>query len=328
MRSLARKQAYVFKKKQLASAQARSKEIEEEKVAQQPQQHSLDPRMQGPHDFSEQEPIPHPGTEREMRPKADHGETAYEGYGRLRDKVALITGADSGIGRAVAIAFAREGADIVVSYFNEEEDAKDTEKWIRDAGRECLLVSGDIQSEEHCLNLVARTIEYFGKLDILVNNAAFQMEHDNIDSLSTEEFERTFKTNVFATFWLSKAALRHMQPGSVILNTSSIQAYDPSPGMLAYSPSKAAILNFTKGLAKSAIKKGVRVNAVAPGPVWTPLIPSTLSHEHVKKFGENTLFERPAQPVEMAPIYAFLASNDARYVTGEVYSATGGRSPV
>jgi NAD(P)-dependent dehydrogenase (short-subunit alcohol dehydrogenase family) len=271
--------------------------------------------------------LPYPGTNEELKPKADHGEESYDGYGRLKDKVALITGADSGIGRAVAIALAREGADIVISYLEEHEDAKETEKWVRDAGREALIIPGDVQHEEHCEKLVNDAFRKFGKLDILVNNAAFQMERHDVREITTEEFERTFRTNVFAMFWLSKAALARMQPGGVIINTASIQAFEPSPGLLAYAPTKAAIVSFTKALSKTAIKSGVRVNAVAPGPVWTPLIPSTLDPEHVEKFGKDTPIGRAAQPAELAPIYAFLASSEARYITGEVFTASGGDTP-
>ncbi|MCU1338145.1 MAG: yghA [Bryobacterales bacterium] len=288
---------------------------------------TADPRNKGAKDVSQQKPIAPPGTEQEMTPKPDHGEHSYKGYGRLKDRVAVITGADSGIGRAVAIAFAREGADIVISYLNENEDAKETEKWVKDAGRRAVRIAGDIQNEQHCLQIIERTYGEFGRLDVLVNNAAFQMEHEGIQEFTTEEFERTFRTNVFATFWLSKAALPKMRAGGVIINTSSIQAYDPSPGLLAYAPTKAAIVGLTKALSKAAIKQGVRVNAVAPGPVWTPLVPSTLKPDHVKKFGQNSLFERPAQPAEIAPLYAFLASDDSSYVTGEVFAATGGRTP-
>ncbi|MGE0405748.1 MAG: SDR family oxidoreductase [Candidatus Korobacteraceae bacterium] len=286
-----------------------------------------DPRQQGPSDVSAQPQIEHPGKERGMNPKADHGEKSYRGYGRLKDRVALITGADSGIGRAVAIAFAREGADVVVSYLSEHEDAKETAKWVEQAGRKALTIAGDIQNEQHCLRLIEETYRQFGRLDTLVNNAAYQMEHEDIQEQTTEELERTFRTNVFAMHWLSLAAMKRMKPGSVILNTASIQAYDPNPGLLPYAATKAAIVNFTKALSKAAMEQGVRVNAIAPGPVWTPLIPSTLTEEHVHRFGKNTAFERPAQPAELAPIYAFLASDDARFVTGEVYGATGGNKP-
>jgi NAD(P)-dependent dehydrogenase (short-subunit alcohol dehydrogenase family) len=286
-----------------------------------------DPRKQGAQDVSAQDPQAHPGTEKEMTPTADHGQESYKGSGRLKDRVALITGADSGIGRAVAIAFAREGADVVISYLNEHDDAKETARWVEQAGRRALVIGGDIQDEQHCNSLVDRTLKDFGRLDTLVNNAAFQMEHDDIQEFTTEEFERTFRTNIFAMFWLCKRALPKMKPGSTIINTASIQAYDPNPGLLAYAPTKAAIVNFTKALAKKAIENGVRVNAIAPGPVWTPLIPATLKEDHVKKFGQNSSFERPAQPAELAPLFVFAASEESRYCTGEVFGATGGKTP-
>jgi NAD(P)-dependent dehydrogenase (short-subunit alcohol dehydrogenase family) len=261
-------------------------------------------------------------------PKADHGEESYRGLGRLEDRVALITGGDSGIGRAVAIAFAREGADVLISYLPEEErDAQDTRRWVDRAGRKAVTVAGDIREERHCTALVDRAFAEFGRLDILVNNAAFQSTHDRIDEFSTEEFDRTFKTNVYAMFWLCRAALPRMEAGSAIINTASIQAFDPSPNLLAYAATKGAIVNFTKALSHMAMKRGVRVNAVAPGPVWTPLIPSTMPAEKVRSFGKDTAFQRAAQPVEIAPLFVFLASNEARFVTGEVYGATGGQSP-
>ncbi len=242
--------------------------------------------------------------------------------------MALITGGDSGIGKAVAIAFAREGADILLSYLPEEEqDASDTAEWVEKAGRKVVKVPGDLQQEEHCTNIVDRAFKEFGKLDLLVNVAAFQMTHDKIEEFTTEEFDRTFKTNVYALFWLSRAALPRMKAGSVILNTASIQAYDPSPNLLPYAATKSAIVSMTKTLSEIGMKQGVRTNAVAPGPVWTPLIPATMPEEKVKKFGQDTSFERPAQPVEIAPIFVFLASNEARFVTGEVYGVTGGQTP-
>jgi NAD(P)-dependent dehydrogenase (short-subunit alcohol dehydrogenase family) len=286
-----------------------------------------DPRSQGIKDVSDQDQQAYPGTEKEMTPKADHGEESYKGSGRLKDRVALITGADSGIGRAVAIAFAREGADVIISYLNEHDDAKETAKWVEQAGRKAAVIAGDIQDENHCNSMVDRALKDFGHLDILVNNAAFQMEHEDIQDFTTEEFERTFRTNIYAMFWLCKRALPHMKPGSTIINTASIQAYDPNPGLLAYAPTKAAIVNFSKALAKKAIDNGVRVNVIAPGPVWTPLIPATLKEDHVKKFGENTSFGRTAQPAELAPLFVFAASDESRYCTGEVFGATGGRSP-
>ena len=288
----------------------------------------VDPKKQGPKPDYPQPAIDPPGSIDEMRPKADHGEESYRGLGRLKDRVALITGGDSGIGRAVAIAFAREGAHVVISHLPEEErDAADTRRWIEKAERRAITVAGDIQDEAHCDALVARAFDEFGRLDILINNAAFQTTHETIEEFTTDELDRTFRTNVYAMFWLCRAAMPRMKPGSVIINTASIQAFDPSPTLLAYAPTKAAIVNFSKALSQIAMKKGIRVNVVAPGPVWTPLIPSTLPQESVKKFGHDTQFERAAQPVEVAPLFVFLASNESRYVTGEVYGVTGGKMP-
>ena len=287
-----------------------------------------DPKAKGPTPEYPQKPIEPPGSDEEMTPRADHGETTYEGLGRLTDRATLITGGDSGIGRAVAIAFAREGADVVISYLPEEErDAQESARWVEKAGRKAVLAPGDIREEQHCVRLIDRAFDEFGKLDILVNNAAFQRTHDAIEEFSTEEFDATFRTNVYAMFWLCRTALPRMAPGSSIINTASIQAFDPSPKLLAYAPTKAAIVSFTKALAPMAMKRGVRVNAVAPGPVWTPLIPSTMPEDTVKKFGQDTAFGRAAQPVELAPLYVFLASNEARFVAGEVYGATGGKTP-
>ena len=289
---------------------------------------------QDPQDAGAKPPFPQapqaaPGSETEMTPKADHGESSYVGTGLLEGKVAIITGADSGIGRAVALAFAREGADILVSYLNEDEDAQETARLIEDAGRRAVLAPGDIQSEAFCQSLVTKAQNELGKLDILVNNAAFQMSHESLQDFTAEEWDKTFRTNVYALFYLSKAALAPgvLPAGGSIINTASIQGYDPSGGLLAYAPTKAAIINFTKALAPEALKQGVRVNAVAPGPVWTPLIPSTMPAEKAKTFGQDTAYGRPAQPAELAPLYVFLASKAASYVTGEVYGATGGQSP-
>jgi NAD(P)-dependent dehydrogenase (short-subunit alcohol dehydrogenase family) len=287
-----------------------------------------DQKRAAPEPPFDQEKISHPGSDAEMSPKADHGEESYRGYGRLKDRVALITGGDSGIGRAVALAYAREGADVAISYLpDEERDAVEAATWVQKAGRRALQLPGDVRDEEHCNQLIELTIREFGKIDILVNNAGFQTTHDSIEEFTTEEFDRTFKTNIYAMFWLCRAALPRMQEGSSIINTASIQSFDPSPNLLAYASTKAAIVNFTKGLAKTAMKRGVRVNAVAPGPVWTPLIPATMPEEKVKTFGKNTVFERAAQPVELAPLFVFLASNEARFATGEVYGATGGQTP-
>ena len=288
----------------------------------------MDPKKEGPKPEYPQPPIAPPGLERQMRPQADHGEESYRGLGRLEGRAALVTGGDSGIGRAVAIAYAREGADVLISYLPvEESDAQETARWVRQAGRRVVAVPGDIQDERYCAALVDRMFAEFGRLDILVNNAAFQMSHDRIEDFTTEEFDRTFRTNVYAMFWLCRAALPRMQSGGVIINTSSIQAYNPSPTLLAYAPTKAAIVSFTKALSHLAMQQSVRVNAVAPGPVWTPLIPSTMPNEHVRKFGHDTQFERTAQPVEIAPVFVFLASNESRFVTGEVYGVTGGKTP-
>ena len=287
-----------------------------------------DPKTAAPKPAFEQEKIPHPGSESEMNPEPDHGETSYQGFNRLKDRVALVTGADSGIGRAVALAFAREGADVALSYLKDEQrDGKESARWVEKAGRRALQIPGDLQDEKHCADMVRRVHDQFGKLDIVINNAGFQSTHESIEEFSTEEFDRTYKTNIYAMFWICRAALPLMKEGAAIINTASIQAFDPSPNLLAYASTKAAIVNFTKGLAKTAMKRGVRVNAVAPGPVWTPLIPATMPEEKVKTFGKNTVFERPAQPVELSPLFVFLASNEARFVTGEVYGATGGQTP-
>ena len=276
-------------------------------------------------DFPEQS-LDHPGLTGDMRPAPDHGEETYRGTGRLQGKRAVITGGDSGIGRAVAIAFAREGADVVLSYLEEEEpDARETARWVRDAGRKAVSVPGDIRSEEHCEAIISRTVEELGGIDILVNNAAYQMALDGIGSLTTEQLERTFRTNVFAMYWLCRAALRHMEPGAVIINSSSIQAYQPSPHLLDYAATKAAIVNFTKNLAQEVTERGIRVNSVAPGPIWTPLIPATMPAESVPSFGQKTPEGRAGQPAELAPAYVFLASQESSYITGETIGVTGGQ---
>jgi NAD(P)-dependent dehydrogenase (short-subunit alcohol dehydrogenase family) len=287
-----------------------------------------DPRELGPKPPFPEQQQSQPGTVRKLDPPADHGERSYKGASKLVDRVAIITGGDSGIGRATAIAFAREGADIILSHLPEEEtDAKQVESIITEAGRKIFRMPGDIRSPRYAESLVSAAFKQFNRLDIIVNNAAFQRTHVSIDEISPEEFEDTFRTNVFGTFYLTRAALPKLQPGAVILNTTSIQAYEPSESLLAYAATKASIANLTKSLAKLAAGRGVRVNAVAPGPVWTPLIPSTMGAEKVKTFGENTVFKRPAQPVELARVFVFLASDDASYVSGEIYGATGGRTP-
>jgi NAD(P)-dependent dehydrogenase (short-subunit alcohol dehydrogenase family) len=285
----------------------------------------VDPREAGPKPPYDGKPQAAPGSEEALRPKADHGETSYRGCGRLQGTAALITGADSGIGRAVAIAFAREGADILISYLNEHKDAEQTAAYVCRAGRKAVTVAGDVSSQQHCELLVERAVQEFGRLDILVSNAAMQSVHKEIDEWSPEEFDRTYKTNVYAMFYLCRAAISKMPPGGSIIATTSVQAFQPSGQLLAYSSTKDAIRTFIQGLAELAMERGIRANAVAPGPVWTPLIPSTMPAEKVKQFGKNTLIGRAAQPAELAPAFVFLASNDARYITGSVVDVTGGR---
>jgi NAD(P)-dependent dehydrogenase (short-subunit alcohol dehydrogenase family) len=288
-----------------------------------------DPRAaypQPPFPKQQQEP---PGTEAQLQPRADHGEETYRGAKRLTDRVAVITGGDSGIGKAVAIAFAREGADVVVNYLGEteEEDAQDTVRWVEDAGRRALPVRGDLRDEQFCRTLVERAADELGNLDILVNNAAWQDCGNRIEDVTTEEWRRIFATNIEAMFHLSKAAIPRMRQGGSILNTTSIQAYTPSPELLPYAATKGAILTFTKALAQDpgVLERALRVNGVAPGPIWTPLIPSTMPAEKAATFGENTPLGRAGQPAELAPIYVFLASQESSYITGEVIGVTGGR---
>jgi NAD(P)-dependent dehydrogenase (short-subunit alcohol dehydrogenase family) len=284
-----------------------------------------DPREKYPKPPYDQEPQPPPGDTDRMNPAADHGETSYRGSGKLTGRVAMITGGDSGIGRAVALAYAREGADVAVSYESEHDDARDTEKLVTAEGRKCLLLPGDIGREAHCKEIVERTVSELGRLDILVNNAAFQRSHQSIAEITAEELDKTFRVNLYAMFFLAKAALDHIGPGGSIINTTSIQSYQPSASLLAYAATKGAITNFTKGLSEEAIEKGIRVNAVAPGPVWTPLIPSTLPPERVKEFGKDTPVGRAAQPAELAPVYVLLASDEASFITGAIYEVTGGK---
>jgi NAD(P)-dependent dehydrogenase (short-subunit alcohol dehydrogenase family) len=265
------------------------------------------------------------GLESEMEPRPDYGEESYRGSGKLEGKAAIITGGDSGIGRAVALAFAREGADVLISYLDEHSDAEETVRIVEKEGKRCVAVPGDIGEEAHCQALVQRAIDEFGRLDILVNNAAYQDVIQSIEEVTEEMLHHTYRTNIFAMFYLCKAAIPHMQPGSTIVNTTSIQAYQPSPTLLPYSSTKGAILTFTKGLSEEAIKKGIRVNAVAPGPIWTPLIPASFPGEKVSKFGKDTPMERPGQPAELAPVFVFLASQDSTYITGECIGVTGGK---
>ncbi|MGW8948909.1 SDR family oxidoreductase [Streptomyces sp. NPDC055709] len=267
---------------------------------------------------------PHPGWTGPMDPPPDHGETSYEGRGLLAGRAAVITGGDSGIGRAVALAYAREGADVLFTHLPEEEDeARETSRLVEEAGRKAVAVCCDIREEEQCRALVGRAVEEFGRIDILVNNAAYQMSQpDGIAAISTEQFDRVMKTNLYGMFWLSKMALPHIPEGGSIINSTSVQAYKPSPHLLDYATTKGAIVTFTQGLAQMVVQDGVRVNAVAPGPVWTPLIPATMPD--TVEFGKQSPLGRPAQPAEMAPAYVFLASEQASFITAAIINATGG----
>lgn len=266
-----------------------------------------------------------PGTTASMTPKPDHGEKSYEGSGRLQDKVAIITGGDSGIGRAVAIAFAREGADVVLSFLPEEaEDARETAGWIEKAGRRFALVPGDVKDRAVCREIIDRTMAEFGKIDVLVNNAAFQIERDDIEDVSEDEWDETFATNAGSVFRLTRLALRHMQRGGSLIHTVSVNADQPKPKLLAYSATKAAIQNFSGGVATLLGPRGIRSNTVAPGPIWTPLIPATMDGEHVRVFGGDTPLGRPGQPAELAAPYVMLASDEASYISGANIAVTGG----
>ena len=268
-----------------------------------------------------------PGTEDQMKPIADHGEESYVGSGKLQGRKAVITGGDSGIGKAVAIAFAREGADVLISYLDssEDKDAEDTADYVRKSGGEAILIKGDIRDEAHCKHIIDEAVKAFGQIDILVNNAAFQMSRKDLQEIPSDEWEKTFDTNINAMFYLCKAAEPFMKPGSNIINTTSVNAYSPTPILLHYAATKAAIQNFTANLAQILLEsgKGIRVNAVAPGPIWTPLIPSTMPN--AETFGDNTPMGRPGQPVEVSPAYVFLASDDASYISGATLPVTGGR---
>jgi NAD(P)-dependent dehydrogenase (short-subunit alcohol dehydrogenase family) len=265
-----------------------------------------------------------PGTTGAMTPKPDHGEESYQGSGKLTGKSAVITGADSGIGRAVAIAFAREGADVLISYLNEHEDAKETQRWVEKAGRRAVLVPGDLQDPAHCRSIIATAAEAFGKVDILVNNAAFQMSHETLEEIPDEEWDRTIATNLSAYFHLTKAVLPHMPKGGSIIGSSSINSDNPRPDLLPYDVTKAGVANYSAGLAQLLGPKGIRVNSVAPGPIWTPLIPATMPEDQVESFGEQTPLGRAGQPAELAPVYVLLASDDGSYVSGARVAVTGG----
>ena len=290
------------------------------------QYQAVDPTDAHPQPDTEGERIDHPGRTTDMQDKPDHGEESYRGSGKLTGRKAVITGGDSGIGRAVALAFAREGADVLISYLpDEEEDAQQTVRLIEDAGRAAVPVPGDIRSEEHCQKIIQTAVEKLGGIDILVNNAAYQMmQAGGIADISTEQFDRVLKTNLYAMFWLCKAAIPHLPPGSAIINTSSIQAFNPSPELLDYATTKAGIVNFTKALAADVAEKGIRVNSVAPGPIWTPLIPATMTDENIAEHGLSTPLGRAGQPAEVAPAFVFFASGESTYITAEVLGVTGG----
>lgn len=266
-----------------------------------------------------------PGRTATMQPVPDHGEESYRGSGKLSGKKVIITGGDSGIGRAVAIAFAREGADILISYLDEEEDAQETRRWIEEAGRKAILVPGDIQDPRHCRTIIEKAVAELGGIDVLVNNAAHQATFHDISDISDLEWEKTFKVNIHAMFFLTKAAVAHMKPGASIINTASINSDNPNPTLLAYATTKGAIQNFTAGLAQLLAEKGIRANAVAPGPIWTPLIPSTMPVESVENFGKQVPMKRPGQPAELATAYVMLADPLSSYVSGATIAVTGGK---
>jgi NAD(P)-dependent dehydrogenase (short-subunit alcohol dehydrogenase family) len=277
-------------------------------------------------DLQKSEPVQEPpGTLAAMRRKPDHGEDSYRGSGRLEGKRAIVTGGDSGIGRAVAIAFAREGADVLIAYLSEHGDAEETAKLVEDAGRRAVLVPGDLADPDHCRHIVDRAVAELGGIDVLVNNAAYQMTHETLEEITDQEWQHTFDVNITSMFRLAKAALPHLREGASIINTSSVNYDMPRPTLLPYATTKGAIANFTAGLAQLLGERGIRVNAVAPGPVWTPLIPSTLPPEHVEKFGQNTPLGRPGEPKEVAPAYVLLASDEASFISGAVVPVTGGK---
>jgi NAD(P)-dependent dehydrogenase (short-subunit alcohol dehydrogenase family) len=271
----------------------------------------------------QQQPVP--GIQALMDPVPDCGEQSYRGSGKLTGKKAVITGGDSGIGRAVAIAFAREGADVLISYLNEDEDANEVARLVEEAGRKCVLVSGDLSDPNHCREVISRAVDEFGNIDVLVNNAAYQMTHETLDEISDEEWEYTFRVNIGAYFYLLKAALPHMRPGSSVIGSSSVNSDMPSPTLAPYAATKAAIANFSASVAQLLGEKGIRVNSVAPGPIWTPLIPATMPSKKVQSFGDDTPLGRAGQPVELAPVYVLLASDEGSYISGARVAVTGGR---
>lgn len=265
-----------------------------------------------------------PGRTAPMEPKPDHGEQSYKGSGRLHGKAAIITGGDSGIGRAIAIAFSREGADVLIAYLDEDDDANETRQWVESAGRRAVLVKGDITDRAHCREIIRQAVAAFGRIDVLVNNAAHQNTFAELEDIDDDEWDKTFDTNIGAMFRITKAAVKHMERGASIINTTSVNADKPNPTLLAYASTKGAIQNFTGGLAQMLAKRGIRVNCVAPGPIWTPLIPSTMSEEQVANFGKQVPMERPGQPAELAPVYVMLAADSASYVSGATIAVTGG----
>jgi NAD(P)-dependent dehydrogenase (short-subunit alcohol dehydrogenase family) len=285
-----------------------------------------DPKDQGKKPPFPQEEQTQPGSEQEMSPRPDYGEESYRSFGRLKGRVAVITGADSGIGRAVALAFAREGADVVISYLNEHRDAQETKRVVESAGRRAELVAADLAEESQCRRVIEEAVRAFGRIHLLVNNAAFQGKAvERFEELDAARIERTFRVNVEAMFHLVRYALPHFEKGGAIINSASVQAYHPNASILDYAATKGAIVTFTKGLAQELIDRGIRVNCVAPGPVWTPLVAQSFDREKLKEFGKNYPMERPAQPAELAPAYVFLASDESRYVNGEVLGVTGGK---
>src|SRR5690606_13707228 len=279
---------------------------------------------ESPNTLPPQEQSRQPGRQSEMHPQPSSGERRYFAAGKLKDRVAIITGGDSGIGRGVAIAFAKEGADLLICYYDEHNDAEETRRLVEPEGRRCELMAGDIGDETHCAHIVKQAMAHYGRIDVLVNNAAEQHVSKRFEDIDTEQLERTFRTNFFGMFLLTRAALPHMKDGAAIINTTSVTAYRGSPGLIDYSATKGAIVAFTRSLAKSLAERGIRVNGVAPGPIWTPLIPASFSAEEVEKFGADTPMKRPGQPEEVAPCYVLLASEDGSYMTGQILHPNGG----